>query len=166
LQGFANGLISGTPTTAGTYTMRFRVVDANNIAADGEVTLIVEGPSLRFETSSLPGGEVGLAYSSILRLAGNPQNASFQVLAGQLPPGLSLLPNGSLSGTPTSAGDFTFTVRGASAGATVDAPFTIRIAAASGPLRLMDWPSLVRIGLPFNSQIPSLGARGELRFTL
>ena len=44
LQGFANGLISGTPTSAGSYTMRFRVTDANNNTANGDVTLIVDGP--------------------------------------------------------------------------------------------------------------------------
>ena len=166
LQGFANGLISGTPTTAGNYTMRFRVTDANSNIANGEVTLSVDGPSLRFETSALPSGEAGLAYSTVLRLSGNPGNASFQVLGGQLPPGLSLLPNGALSGTPTSAGDYTFNVRGNAGSATVDSAFTIRIAASSGPLRLVEWPSLLRIGLPFNSQIPSLGAKGELRFSL
>ncbi|MCX6610464.1 MAG: Ig domain-containing protein, partial [Acidobacteria bacterium] len=86
LQGFANGLISGTPTAPGNYTMRFRVTDANGNSASGDVSLIVEGPSLRFETSSLPNGEVGLLYSAVFRLAGNPPAASFQLLSGQLPP--------------------------------------------------------------------------------
>ena len=166
IQAFANGLIRGTPSTAGTYTMRFRAFDANNNIANKDVTLVVTGPSLRFETTSLPNGEVGLPYSSKLLLSQNPANASFQVFSGQLPPGLSLLPSGSFSGTPSLAGDFVFTIRAAVDSGSVNSPFTIRIANPSRPLTLLDWQPTIRIGLPLSNQIPSAGARSELRFSL
>jgi len=167
IQGFANGLLNGTPTSPGTYTMRFRLTDANNNTATADVTLVVDGPSLRFETSSLPTGEVGRPYTASLQLSGNPANSTFQLISGSLPAGLTLSPSGMISGTPAAVGDFPFTIRANAAIGTAEAPFTIRIAASTQPFTLQDLPlSRFTAGIPVNTRFTTIGGQAPATFTL
>lgn len=66
----------------------------------------------RITTESLPDAVLGQAYSSTLThdCAGK-EGASWDVLSGELPPGITLSWDGHLSGTPTATGSFSFTVR-------------------------------------------------------
>ncbi|WP_239123308.1 ExeM/NucH family extracellular endonuclease [Rhizocola hellebori] len=57
-----------------------------------------------------PGGVVGEPYSFAFTLGGT-GSATVTFDSGSLPPGLTLGVDGSLSGSPTAAGDFAFTVR-------------------------------------------------------
>ncbi len=166
LSSFANGAVSGTPTTPGNYAVRLRVTDANGNSATADVTIVVEGQSLRFETTSLPNGEVGVAYSAALRVAAS-ATANFQLANGALPAGLTLASNGAITGTPTGAGDFGFVVRAVAGSANVDAPFSIRVVASTRPLSLVDWPgSRFGEGIHVSTQIPTLGGNGSLQFRL
>ena len=61
-----------------------------------------------FTAKTPPGGTVGSAYSYIFAVDGSP--VEFTRSSGTLPTGLTLNTNGQLSGTPTSAGSFTFNV--------------------------------------------------------
>ena len=56
-------------------------------------------------------GTVGTFYQVHFFADGGVQPYSWALVAGQFPPGLSLDPSGLLSGTPTTAGTFPFTVR-------------------------------------------------------
>jgi hypothetical protein len=58
----------------------------------------------------LPGGTTGTAYSQTLTGSGGTGPYTFAVTAGSLPPGLALTSAGVLSGTPTSSGNYPFTV--------------------------------------------------------
>jgi len=62
-------------------------------------------------TTSVPDRIVGSAYSATLGAAGGNGSYTWSVLSGSLPGGLSLSTAGIISGTPTTAGDFTFTVK-------------------------------------------------------
>ncbi|WP_434715961.1 choice-of-anchor D domain-containing protein [Paraburkholderia sp. A3RO-2L] len=71
---------------------------------------------------SLPAGQVGTAYigfdfNTVLQVLGdpsfNPSNVHWSVAGGALPAGLSLSPNGRLTGAPTSAGTASFQVMAA-----------------------------------------------------
>jgi len=57
-------------------------------------------------------GTVGVAYQTNFFAAGGVQPYKWSIPAGQLPPGLALIarPPAGISGTPTTAGTFTFTV--------------------------------------------------------
>ncbi len=62
-------------------------------------------------SSPLKAGEVGLAYSgATFDATGGVQPYIFQVTEGALPAGLALSRHGVLTGSPTAAGDFSFTV--------------------------------------------------------
>src|SRR5712692_4279428 len=60
--------------------------------------------------TALPGGAVGVAYSFTFDATGGLTPYFWLVTSGTLPPGLNLTSGGSLTGTPTAAGAFTFSV--------------------------------------------------------
>lgn len=77
-------------------------------------------------------GEVGVVYASAtLGATGGKTPYQWSISAGSIPPGLTLSPDGSVSGTPTTPGTFTFTVQVAEAdGGTMTSSSSITIRAA------------------------------------
>jgi hypothetical protein len=115
------GLISGTPTEAGTFTFYLNVAynreascPFKNPSDDRFSITVVPGvPKLTIgpEQSSGPGGTVNAAYQ-LQMTATVPDQKTWTIAAGALPAGLVLdAANGLISGTPTAAGTSTFTVR-------------------------------------------------------
>lgn len=105
------GTISGTPTAAGVYA---GVIDASNgISPDATQAFAINvtaSVAPAFAQGPLDGvAVVGSAFSFPYEASGVPA-ATFTLLSGALPPGLSLSPSGALSGTPTAAGTYTGTV--------------------------------------------------------
>jgi hypothetical protein len=78
-------------------------------------------------------GTAGIAYNEQWDMPGIP-GVTYSLLSGSLPTGLALSAGsgnvGILSGTPTVAGSYTFTLRATNSNGTVDKSFTIVIAAA------------------------------------
>jgi hypothetical protein len=66
------------------------------------------GPALSITTTALPDGTAGSAYTQTLNVSGG--HAPYLWAAGPLPPGLVLHQNGTLSGTPASAGTWTISL--------------------------------------------------------
>ena len=120
-----DGRLAGTPTASGTFTFTVMVRDAVEIdmqTAMRTFTLAVGPPVIL--TTSLPDTEVGQAYSATLVAAGTTGAVTWSLVSGTIPEGLILEPSGLISGAPTTAGDYSFTVRvddeaGQSATATV-----------------------------------------------
>jgi hypothetical protein len=78
------------------------------------VTPIIFGPvTIILNPPTLPAGAVGVPYSQTITQTGGVEPATFRVQEGDgaLPRGLTLSPQGALSGTPTVDGVFLFTVR-------------------------------------------------------
>jgi hypothetical protein len=61
--------------------------------------------------SRMPSRPVGVSYQLQLFADGSVRPYSWSVVAGQLPPGLSLRRSGLISGLPAAAGTFAFTAR-------------------------------------------------------
>ena len=102
-----------TPSDSGT---QFRVVVSNaaGSATSNAVSLTVTSSSpspLQISTSHFPGGTLAGAYSATLAAFGGLPPYSWSLLSGQLPTGLSLSSSGTISGTPTLAGSFSFMVQ-------------------------------------------------------
>lgn len=110
----AAGMITGTPTTVGTYAFSVKVTDSASATAQGTFSITVDA-ALAITTTQLPVGTVGVAYPTGTTLAatgGVPPYASWIVTSGSLPAGLTLTSaTGVISGTPTTAGTFNFAVK-------------------------------------------------------
>ena len=65
---------------------------------------------LTISPSTVPNGQYGTAYKQTLKASGGIGPVTFSVTAGNLPSGISLSTDGVLSGTPTGAGAYSFTV--------------------------------------------------------
>lgn len=110
-----SGVISGTPTTAGTTTIAVLVTDSvgGTVTRDLSLTISPAGvlPLSITTPSPLPGGTVGTVYNVTVAATGGTGTRSWSILSGNLPVGLTLNPStGALSGTPTTAGTSSFTV--------------------------------------------------------
>jgi large repetitive protein len=104
------GTLSGTPSAGGTFTFTVTATDAAGFTGARAFTLTVAAPTVTVGPASLPGGRVGQSYAQALAAAGGTAPYRFAVTAGALPAGLTLAADGGLSGRPTAAGSFTFTV--------------------------------------------------------
>jgi len=103
----ADGVISGTPTTAGSENVTVR---ATYKSANGTQTyeLVVLNLSVSLSTAALPNPSPGVAYSfdlnSRLNVSGDSSfdasKVSWSIASGGLPAGLSLSANGVIAGYP------------------------------------------------------------------
>jgi hypothetical protein len=101
-------LVSGD----GTHTIRYWSIDDAGVYETPE-TRTFQILSLRIITEPpLPSGTVGVPYSVIIEAAGGTPPYTWSIAAGALPPGLDINPDtGEISGTPTTAGTYGFTVQ-------------------------------------------------------
>ena len=112
-----SGLISGTPTTAGTYRVIFTVKNSSGAADSAALALKVKGSSSssiltpRVKTSKLPDAFIGEEYSYQLEAEGTVDE--WKLAEGStLPGGLDLNEsNGEISGTVTESSAKTFKVK-------------------------------------------------------
>src|ERR1700677_4516936 len=78
----------------------------------GMGTMLFSQPKFVFSPATVPDGLYGSPYSSqTLTVTGGMPPFSFSISSGRLPAGMTLSPGGVLSGTPTVAGTYTFTVK-------------------------------------------------------
>ncbi len=135
----ASGAITGTPTTAGSFSFTVTVTDAASKTAvqSYSVTVSASASTLALNAATLPAGSVGKAYSASISATGGTAPYSFAVMSGSVPLGTSLSPSGLLSGTPTTANTYSFTVTVTdNAGATASRIYSVEID-ASGSASLL-----------------------------
>jgi hypothetical protein len=105
----SNGVLSGTPTTAGTAS--FVVRASNGVStADRTFNLTINPPTPVFTSISLDSSAiVGLPYSGSISAS---DASSYSIFSGSLPNGITLnTSTGAISGTPTTPGLFSFVFR-------------------------------------------------------
>jgi hypothetical protein len=127
------GVISGTPTASGSFSVTVQVTDAAKATASQAFTITVVA-ALTITTATLPNGTVGTAYSQTLAAAGGSGTLAWSISTGALPGGITLNSStGSLSGTPTAPGTFNFTVGVTGGGQSASKAFTITVGVPAGP---------------------------------
>ncbi len=126
----SGGVISGTPTSAGTTSFTVDIADSASNTGSLVMSITVKPAVSITTTTTLPTGYAGSAYSQTLAATGGSGSGyTWAVNSGSsVPAGLSLSTAGALSGTPTTTGTSSFgaTVTD-SAGNTASASFSITI---------------------------------------
>lgn len=113
--GAGGTIVGGTPTTPGTYTFSVNVTPftGSSASTNGTYQVTVEPPpplTVSFPTTCCNVGTVGTAYLQNFFSTGGTGPFTWTVADGQLPPGVTLT-GSSLTGTPTTADTFSFTVK-------------------------------------------------------
>jgi hypothetical protein len=112
--GCCGDAIGGTPTKAGTFTFTMQVRDDAGQTASQAFSVAISPPAplqFTFPATCCNAGTVGQSYLQNFAISGGVGPYSTSISAGALPPGLALSPPLSITGTPTTAGTFTFTVK-------------------------------------------------------
>lgn len=104
------GLLYGTPDLPGAYTFDVIVTPKECPPTTFRVHLKVVC-LVKLSPSRLPHGVLGAAYDETLTACGGTPPYTFSLASGTLPPGLTLSPDGDITGIPTALGCRTFTVR-------------------------------------------------------
>ena len=108
-----SGRVVGTPTASGSYSFRVTATDSASNSGSRAYTIAISGGSstITLSPTSLPGGTVGSVYSQTISASGGSSPYTFAKSSGTLPAGLTLNSTGVLSGTPTTAATYSFTVQ-------------------------------------------------------
>ncbi len=106
----AQGLLSGTPTQTGGFPIVVRATDGNACTGTVTTTLAVSCPTITVSPSSLPNGTSGQSYAPVSFVSVGGVGAVTFAVTGGLPAGMSLSPQGVLSGTPAQTGTFALSV--------------------------------------------------------
>lgn len=159
----STGILSGVPSATGIFTFTVSAVNAVGQATTSPLTLtigpagsstagtspmpllVVFNPQVTdaptFSSASPPSAQVNNPYNYLFVAD---QFPTFAVVSGSVPPGLSLDSTGVLSGTPTTAGTFSFTVSASNSIGTVD----------TSSISIIVSPAVVPV--PVNTVLPSL----------
>lgn len=125
------------------------------------------GIPIGISPSTLPGGTLNTSYLATFSAAGGSGGYTFSE-TGALPKGLTLQSNGALSGTPTTAGSFPFTVKATdSSSASGTAKYTLVVTC---PKLIIDPASGVlppaTEGFGYEEKYAALGTNGALKWSL
>ena len=107
----AAGVISGTPTTAGLSNFTVNVADSETVpqTSSAPLKLAISGGALKISSGLPTAGQVGVSYNFPFAATGGVPSYSWSIIDNNSPPpGLTLSSSGSLSGTPTTVGNYTF----------------------------------------------------------
>jgi hypothetical protein len=120
----SNGVVSGTPTTAGTKSVTIGATNAGGTGTAALVLTISNAPAPSITSALSASGTAGAAFSYGITASNSPTSYS----AAGLPAGLSVnTSNGAISGTPASAGTASVTIGAANAGGTGTATLVLTI---------------------------------------
>ncbi len=129
------GVIAGKPSSTGTFTFTIQVTDQAGGTSNKQFTLTIVAGLTITSGAVLPPGTIGVAYPALtLAEVGGNFPYTWSVSSGSLAPGLLLSSKGVVTGTPTKAGAFSFTLQVKdSVGATATQAFTISVVPPTVP---------------------------------
>ena len=138
------GVISGTPTTTGSYQFTVKATDTSTPASTGSQPYMLQVAqatvTITLSPATLPDATAEAADSQQITAAGGTPPYSFSVTSGILPPGLSLdASTGVIGGIPTTAASYQFTITATDSSATPSTgskAYTLQITPAAVTLTL------------------------------
>jgi hypothetical protein len=139
----ASGAITGTPTTAGTFTFTITATDATGCSGSRLYTVTIASPgcaAITLSPTTLPPGVAQAPYSQTVTASGGTPPYTYTISSGTLPVALSLNPaTGNISGVPLTPGLYNFTIRATDNVGCIGArPYTLSILAAAPAIPTLD----------------------------
>ncbi len=127
----STGLLSGTPTSNGTFVFTVRVIATDSRWATLDVVLVVRDP-LVLVTGALPRAFEGEAYGLNFSATGGLTPYQWNLTSGTLPAGMGLqVFSGRLAGSPSTSGTFDFTLEVSDwEGRLAERPFSLEVVPA------------------------------------
>ncbi|UGQ35176.1 putative Ig domain-containing protein [Janthinobacterium sp. PLB04] len=167
----SSGLLSGTPTAGGSFTLNMQATDAHLFTGTQSYTLTVASATVSLTPASLPNPTAEAAYSATLTATGGTAPYSYAVV-GTLPVGLSLnTATGVLSGTTNVAGSFPFSIKATDSSTGVGAPFSASNSytlAVAAPILTLTPASLaaIRAGDAYSQSFTAAGGIAPYAYSL
>jgi len=176
----STGAITGTPTEAVAATpLTFKVADSGNPTQSQSVNLTLtilassSGSPLSITTTSLPSGQIGVAYNAALAATGGTTPYTWALATGALPAGLSLnSSSGIISGNPTAAANaisLTFKVTDSSSPVqTQSVTLSLTISTSTPPAFSITTTSLPngQVGTTYNTTLAATGGTTPYTWSL
>ncbi len=163
-----NGVLSGTPTQAGSFSFAITATGFGSCSQAQTYSFTVNCPTVTVNPATLPNGVTGSAYSP-QTLSALPTGTiySFAVTQGQLPPGLTLN-GGVLSGTPTAAGNYSFSITATGWGNCAGGrAYSLLITGTCAPITVNPATLLGgTLGAAYNQTLSAAGGTGSYTFSI
>jgi len=164
----SSGKITGTPTDFGTFAYTVSVTDSSTPAQTDSAQLLLNIAQQLQIFNNLGTAYINLPFFGSLNAAGGSFPVTWIVLSGSLPPGLTLDPNGTVSGTATQLGAYHFVVQATDSGTP---PYVVTQAISLNvtptPLNISGAVlSPAPINVVYHSQIPASGGTPPYSFTI
>jgi hypothetical protein len=106
----SNGNLSGTPTVQGQFIFTVTATDVNLCTGSREYSITIDCQTITIAPTILPDDSIGKLYSQVVTANGGTSPYSYTIIGGNLPDGLTLNSDGTISGTLSKAGTFNFTI--------------------------------------------------------
>ena len=156
----STGVISGTPTVHGRNTVKVTATNTWGTTETKTYDLYV-GSKPAALVSSLANPQVGIAYSAQV---GNSGDGTVTYTASStIPDGLNVNGAGAIVGTPTAAGDATFTVTASSAYGDTTQDYTVHVGTAPAVTNVLFAPDTAVEDKSYEQALPFSGA--DLSYT-
>ena len=138
----SSGVLSGAPRTAGTFPITVTVTDSSTPRLTDSMPVsvkIADTPIIVSTAPPPPSGTLTYPYAgyTFQVASGGSPPFTWAVTKGTPPPGLTIDSDGSLTGTPTTAGPFQFTVTATDSAQTPETgsqPFTVVVKTPGPPV--------------------------------
>jgi hypothetical protein len=162
------GLLSGTPTSEGSYQFVVRAVGGGDTSDTETETLVVRQPitvTSPFTSRAAMRAEVSVPLNVPQTAAGGAGTFTWSVSGGTLPAGVTLGTDGTLSGTPTVPGRFAFVMSAKdqeNRTATVNATLVVAPKLVISTLRL----KAAKVKRPYRFKLTTLGGVAPTTWTV
>jgi hypothetical protein len=161
----STGKLTGIPAVAGIYPFALVGTDQGGRTLQTNCRLTIGSQALTIQTACpLPATTSGAAYSADLTVSGG-QGPYLWTMSGSLPPGITLQPNGKLTGAANDAGSWRFllVVRDG-VGFTGSKSCSINVNRAALSISACPLPE-AKLGQPYAQSLTTVGGQEPLRWT-
>jgi hypothetical protein len=158
-----SGLLSGTPSVAGSYLVNVTVTDATaSFTKIAPFTINIDSAGFSITTANpLPNAYVNSVYpNKALAASGFTLTRTWSVSSGALPTGMSMTSGGAISGTPTIVGTYSFTATVTDTGGNqASATFSLTVI----PAVTISTSALTQgtVGVPYSQTLTATGGSGN-----